>query len=137
MPFSAAEKGEKKKKVGNPNGDPVRGRDAPINVLSVKICGFSLQCENEKVQRNRSSNTLTLTGRGSLKAGSNAVLILPRVLLIIASPRLLPPSRMLGGTYFPPPPPPPAAGLVGASVAVAGASSPGKPSFFLSPSSAS
>ncbi len=32
MPFSAAEGGEKKKKkVGNPNGDPVRGRDAPMN----------------------------------------------------------------------------------------------------------
>ncbi len=41
MPFSAAEGGEKtkktkqqQKKVGNPNGDPVRGRDAPINILS-------------------------------------------------------------------------------------------------------
>ncbi len=33
MPYSVAEKGggEKKKKVGNPIGDPVRGQDAPIN----------------------------------------------------------------------------------------------------------
>ncbi len=36
MPYSVVEKGgggkkKKKKKVGNPIGDPVRGRDAPIN----------------------------------------------------------------------------------------------------------
>ncbi len=33
MPYSVAEKGgekKKRKKVGNPIGDPVRGRDAPI-----------------------------------------------------------------------------------------------------------
>ena len=41
MPFSAAE-GEKKnthkkKKVGKSIGDPVRGRDAPINVRKVNI----------------------------------------------------------------------------------------------------
>ncbi len=35
IPFSAAEKGEKKK-VGNPNGDPVRGRDAPKRNKRVK-----------------------------------------------------------------------------------------------------
>ncbi len=42
MPFSAAEGGgeKEKKKVGNPIGDPVRGRDAPIT-LHLKMLTYT------------------------------------------------------------------------------------------------
>ncbi len=41
-----AEGGEKKK-VGNPNGDPVRGRDAPINAMDEWSFLKLLPCNNQ------------------------------------------------------------------------------------------